>query len=95
MKVEINFKDDIKRLRPATWVYKAHESKERYIGYIAEELYEIESFKYAVHKDDNGNIDGIRYEILSVYALEALKSAYNMIEKLEKRIEELEGRDNE
>jgi len=90
--ININFKEVIKKLRPVTWIYKNDESRKRYIGYIAEELFEEEAFKYVVSLDEDGIPNGISYESLSIYALEGLKTAYAEIENLSNRISYLESK---
>ena len=90
--ININFKEVIKKLRPVTWAYKNDESKKRHIGYIAEELFEEEAFKYVVSLDEDGIPNGIGYELLSIYALEGLKTAYSEIENLNNRISFLESK---
>ena len=90
--ININFKEIIKTLRPVTWVYKNDNSEKRYIGYIAEELFEKKEFDYVVSLDEDGIPNGISYESLSIYALEGLKTAYIEIEILNKRISYLESK---
>jgi hypothetical protein len=91
--IDINFKKIINKLRPVTWNYKNDETKHTYIGYIAEELFEEEAFKYVVSLDKDGIPNGISYDSLSIYALEGLKVAYKEIEELQKRIESLESKE--
>jgi len=90
--ININFKEVIKKLRPVTWNYKDDETKQIYIGYIAEDLFKEDAFKYVVSLDSDGIPNGISYESLSIYALEGLKVAYEEIEKLKNKIDELEKR---
>lgn len=91
IKIPIDFESEIQKLRPVTWIYKEGEDRSRNIGYIAEELDAIDAFKYVVHYDENKIPDGIRYDLISVYAIEAIKIAYKKIELLEKRIKILEA----
>lgn len=88
--LEIDFYSEIQKLVPITWVYKTDPSEIRHIGYIAEELNDIEAFKYVVYKDSKEQPAGIRYELLSVYAIEALKATIEKIEDLESKIDLLE-----
>ena len=84
--LKINFEQEIKKLNPVTWIYNNDPSNTVNIGYIAEEMNDIDAFSFAVEKDPAGNPIGIRYEILSVYAIEALKACFERIEKLESLI---------
>lgn len=88
--LEIDFYSDIQKLVPITWVYKTDPSEIRHIGYIAEDLNDIEAFKYVVYKDSKDRPAGIKYELLSVYAIEALKVAIEKIEDLENKVNLLE-----
>ena len=85
----IDFEKSIKGIDAVTWKYKWDSPEVRNLGYIAEQLYENEDFKYVVPLDDEGLPAGIRYDLLSVYAIEALKEAFKKINALEKRIENL------
>lgn len=87
--IQIDFESEIKKLKPVTWIYKDDKLEMRNIGYIAEDLNKIDAFKYIVHYDNNLIPDGIRYDLLSVYAIEAIKVAYQKIEFLENKIKEL------
>jgi hypothetical protein len=89
--IEIDFEKAIKSLRPVTWIYNDDEEDVRQIGYIAEELYEIDAFKYVVLLDEEDKPLGIRYDLISVYTVEALKTAFLKIEKLEKEIDLLKN----
>lgn len=91
LNIPIDFESEIQKLRPVTWIYKEGEDKSRNIGYIAEELDAIEAFKYVVHYDENNIPDGIRYDLISVYAIEAIKVAYQKINLLEEKIKILEA----
>lgn len=87
--VEIDFENEIKKLKPVTWIYNNDPSKTINIGYIAEDLDSIDAFKYLIQYDGSGSPIGIKYEILSVYLVEALKVAYKKIEDLEQKIKDL------
>jgi hypothetical protein len=93
--IEIDFEKAVKSLRPVTWIYNDDEEDVRQIGYIAEELYEIDAFKYVVLLDEEDKPLGIRYDLISVYTVEALKTAFLKIEKLEKEIEILKNKQGE
>ena len=84
--IEIDFEKSIKSLRPVTWIYNDDDEDIRQIGYIAEELYKIDAFKYVVLLDEEDKPLGIRYDLISVYTVEALKTAFQKIENLEKEI---------
>lgn len=88
--MEIDFWAEIQSLRPVTWVYKADTTEKRHIGYIAEDLDAIDAFKYVVYYDSKNEPAGIKYELLSVYAIEALKLAANKIKELEDKIINIE-----
>jgi hypothetical protein len=88
--MEIDFWAEIQSLRPVTWVYKADPTEKRHIGYIAEELDAIDAFKYVVYYDSKNAPAGIKYELLSVYAIEALKVAVDRIKELEDKIINIE-----
>lgn len=84
--LKIDFEEEIKKLNPVTWVYNNDPSETVHIGYIAEELDSVDAFKFLVQYDNSKTPIGIKYEILSVYAIEALKAAFAKIESLEKEI---------
>lgn len=88
---EIDFESEIKKLNPVTWIYNNDPKKEINIGYIAEDLDKVDALKFLVEKDLNGNIMGIKYEIISVYLVEAIKVAYQKIDKLENEIKQLKS----
>jgi len=88
--IEIDFWAEIQNLRPVTWVYKADPTEIRHIGYIAEELEAIDALKYVVYYNSKNEPAGIKYELLSVYAVEALKVAAQKIEELENKILNIE-----
>lgn len=87
--IEIDFEKEISKINPVTWIYNNDPSKSINIGYIAEDLDEIDAFKYLVQRDSAGNVIGIKYELLSIYAIEALKVAYKKIEDLENKIKDI------
>lgn len=90
--IDINFIEEIKKLRPVTWIYKNDSTNRRHIGYIAEEVNQSKDLQYCVRYDENGEPDGLFYELFTVYLVEALKSSLNKIDLLEKRLSDLENR---
>ena len=88
--VEIDFEKTIKSLNPVTWVYNGDIKEIRHIGYIAEEVNEIESLKYIVVLDKNNKPLGLKYDLLSVYSIEVLKILLEKIENLENKIKNIE-----
>jgi hypothetical protein len=90
--INIDFIEEIKKLRPVTWIYKNDDTERRHIGYIAEEVYESEPLRYTITYDEKGEVNGISYEKFSVYLVEALKIALQKIENLEKRISSIENK---
>jgi len=89
--IEIDFEKSIKSLRPVTWIYNDDDENVRQIGYIAEELYDIDAFKYVVLLDEEDKPLGIRYDLISVYTVEALKTAFKKIEDLQKEVDLLKS----
>lgn len=92
MTININFLEEINKISPITWIYKYDDSDTRHIGYLAEDLNQIDSFKYVVEKDKDSKPLGIKYDLLSIYAIEALKTAVQRIEILEKELNTLKSR---
>lgn len=90
LNIPIDFESEIQKLRPVTWIYKEDENEIRNIGYIAEELNAIDAFKYVVFYDKEGLPGGIRYDLISLYAIEAIKVAYKKINILEEKIKLIE-----
>jgi hypothetical protein len=88
---EIDFENTIKSLSPVTWIYNGDLSETRHIGYIAEEVNEIDALKYIVILDEENNVSGLRYDLLSVYSIEVLKNLLEKIEKLESEIKILKS----
>lgn len=75
--------DVLMKLRPVTFNYKNDESKSTRFGLIAEEVKEV--FPYlAVHNAD-GEVESVKYHELAAILL-------NEVQKLEKRVRELESR---
>lgn len=75
--------DVLMKLRPVTFNYKNDESKSTRFGLIAEEVKEV--FPYlAVHNAD-GEVESVKYHEIAAILL-------NEVQKLEKRVRELENR---
>jgi hypothetical protein len=89
--VEIDFEKTIKSLNPVTWVYNGDLKEIRHIGYIAEEVNEIDSLKYIVVLDKDNNPLGLKYDLLSVYSIEVLKILLEKVENLENEVKTLKN----
>jgi hypothetical protein len=89
---EIDFEKTIKSLNPVTWIYNGDLKEVRNIGYIAEEVNEIDSLKYIVVLDKDNNPLGLKYDLLSVYSIEVLKILLEKVENLENEIKDLKER---
>ena len=90
-KINIDFEESIQHLNPVTWVYNDDEKNIRHLGYIAEEVYDVESLKYMVVLDEEDKPLGLRYDLVGIYAVEVLKSALQRIDTLEKEIKDLKN----
>ena len=88
---EIDFEETIKSLSPVTWIYNGDLKKIRHIGYIAEEVNEIDSLKYIVVLDEDNKPLGLKYDLLSVYSIEVLKILLKKIEIMENEIKLLKN----
>ena len=84
--IEIDFEACIKSLKPVTWIYNDDTKEARQIGYIAEELFKVDELKYVVILDEYDQPLALRYDLISVYTVEVLKTALSRIESLEKEI---------
>ena len=108
---DIKYKDDIKdledsisvlkKLRPKEYIKKSfnNEHKNKELGFIAQDVEEIEELKFTVHEKDN--IKNLNYNNIFVHGINGLmelvkKVEYqdNKIEKLEKIIETMQGEIN-
>jgi hypothetical protein len=89
--VNINFEETIKKLSPVTWIYNNDLKKTRQIGYIAEEVNEIDSLRYIVILDKEEKPLALRYDLLSVYSIEVLKILLEKVESLENQIKILKN----
>ena len=71
----------------------ANEYEKIHIGIMANDLVGSKIFPFIGHKDgaDENAPVGMKYESLGVVALYAIRALYDRIDKLEKRIEELEA----
>jgi hypothetical protein len=88
---EIDFEKTIKSLNPVTWIYNGDLKDTRHIGYIAEEVNEVDALKYIVVLDEENNPLGLRYDLLSVYSIEVLKILLEKVESLENEIKILKN----
>jgi hypothetical protein len=89
--LEIDFEKTIKSLNPVTWIYNGDLKEVRHIGYIAEEVNEVDSLKYIVALDKDNKPLGLRYDLLSVYSIEVLKILLERVEHLENEIKVLKN----
>jgi hypothetical protein len=89
---EIDFEKTIKSLNPVTWIYNGDLKEIRHIGYIAEEVNEIDSLKYIVVLDKDNKPLGLKYDLLSVYSIEVLKLLLDRVQDLENEIKTLKER---
>ncbi len=87
--LEIDFEQTIKSLNPVTWIYNGDLKDTRHIGYIAEEVNDVDSLKYIVVLDKENKPLGLRYDLLSVYCIEVLKDLLEKVENLENEIKVL------
>jgi hypothetical protein len=88
---KIDFEKTIKSLNPVTWIYNGDLKEIRHIGYIAEEVNDIDSLKYIVVLDKDNNPLGLRYDLLSVYSIEVLKILLEKVENLENEVKTLKN----
>jgi len=92
------YKDDIKPLKddydkllnaePVSFTDKV--SGERNIGFIAEEFEKLGLENLVVHRD--GEPDGVKYELVSVYLLEMIKELKTENQELKHRIDAIENK---
>ena len=90
--IEIDFEKAIQALSPVTWIYNGDLKEIRQIGYIAEEVNEIDPLRYIVVLDKENKPLGLRYDLLSVYSVEVLKILIKKIENLENEIKILKNK---
>ncbi len=79
----------ILQVEPKSFIDKA--SGQREIGYIAEEFDGMGLNNLVIYNQD-GQPDGLKYELVSLYLLELVKEMQAKNEELQKRIEVLERR---
>jgi trimeric autotransporter adhesin len=84
----------LERLRPVTFDWKGR--KEHDLGLIAEEVFEVEPL--LVTRNDKGEIEGVKYEQLTVVLINAIKEQQQLLlqqqeqnRKLEERLAALEA----
>lgn len=78
----------ILQVQPKSFVDKT--SGERNIGFIAEEFEALGLKDLVIHRD--GQPEGIKYKLISLYLLEVVKELKAKNEELQHRIEVLEGK---
>ena len=91
-KTVINFEESIQKLKPVTWIYNGDVDNIRHIGYIAEEVYEVDDLKYLVVLDDEDKPLALKYDLISIYTVEVIKILSKKIDALEARVKELEDK---
>jgi hypothetical protein len=82
--------DFLKILKAQPVTYTCKETKEPGIGFIAEDLDEI-GLHHLVFYDTEGRPDGIRYDAVSLYLLEIIKTQNEEINNQQQQIEELKN----
>jgi len=80
--------DKILDLKPVSFEWKTTSGQD--IGLIAEDVHEL--IPELVGYDKEGRPDAVRYELVSLYLLEAMKELKAKNEELRQRIEALEGK---
>ena len=88
----IDFEQAIKSLNPVTWIYNGDIKEIRQLGYIAEEVNEVDSLKYIVVFDKDNKPLGLRYDLVSVYSVEVLKTLLKRVKDLEDEIKILKNK---
>lgn len=88
----IDFEQAIKSLKPVTWIYNGDTKEIRQLGYIAEEVNEVDSLKYIVVLDKDNKPLGLRYDLVSVYSVEVLKTLLERVKNLEDEIKILKNK---
>jgi hypothetical protein len=79
----------ILKVEPRTFTYKS--SGERDVGYIAEEFDEA-GLNNLVNYDEQGQPEAIKYDRISLYLLEVIKSQQKRIDALERKVEALSNK---
>ncbi|HXK49206.1 MAG TPA: tail fiber domain-containing protein, partial [Clostridiales bacterium] len=78
------------KLKPVNYNYKSDESKPKQYGLVAEEVDMIN--KSFVSYNENGEVETVSYSSLITPMLKAIQDQKEMIEALQKEIEELKKR---
>lgn len=73
--------DMIANLRPVRFVYKADDERIERIGLIAEEVADV--VPEAVFYDEDGNLAGVNYDLLSIVAIAALREHAGRLARLD------------
>jgi hypothetical protein len=86
---------DVLKLQGRTWRQRSEveadpDTQVRYVGFIAEELDELETMRQFVEYDDQGRPDAIQYDRLTVALLELAKSQQVQLDGLASRVAALE-----
>jgi hypothetical protein len=81
--------DRILQAEPRSFIDRA--SKQREIGYVAEEFDEMGLGNLVIYNSE-GQPDGLKYELVSLYLLEVMKDQVQMLEELKTENEELKQR---
>jgi hypothetical protein len=81
----------LQRLRPVTFDWK--DRKEHDLGLIAEEVFDVEPL--LVTHNDKGEIEGVKYDKLTIVLINALKDQQERIEDQRRQIENLNLRQDE
>lgn len=88
---------DVLKVQGRTWRQRSEveadpKTDKRYIGFVAEELAELETMRQFVNYDDQGRPDSIETDRLTVALIELAKSQQGQIDALAKRLDVLEGK---
>jgi len=67
-------------------IFTDKETKERNIGYIAEEFDEL-GLNHLVIYNEDGQPDGLKYELISLYLVEIMKDQQQRIQELDQRLQ--------
>jgi len=87
---------DVLKVQGRTWRQRTNvegmdpdgDTKRRFVGFVAEELYEIPSMRQFVNVDEEGRPDSIETDRLSVALLELAKAEHARVDQLEQRADE-------
>jgi hypothetical protein len=78
---------DIYHLQPKKYLYKSDLSAGPQIGYIAEDVYEINK-SFATYNEPNGPPVNINYNVISIFLVEEIKKLNNKINDLTMLVDE-------